>query len=113
MPIQLTTPLNAGDMSSDTFDHVKIMRQVHDARRGQVMLDLEYGTVDGSDWVAGSARPGDETNYPTSVVIEGDAYNTLVTTHASNDGELTYDAVKRGLYEHLQTNYANLAGTIV
>jgi hypothetical protein len=113
MPIQLSTPLNAGDLSSDLYDHVKIMRQVHDSRIGFIILELEYGTVSGSDWVPGSASPGDEANYPRSVIIVDTAYTDLITTHTTNDGELTYNSVKRGLYEFLQANYAALAGTIV
>jgi len=112
MPIQMTTPLDAGDMSPDVYDYIKITRQVHDARRLNIMLDLEYGTVIDGLFIAGSVSPSGET-YPTHVTISDADYITMVTTHISNDGELTYEAVKRGLYEYLQTNYPALAGTVV
>jgi hypothetical protein len=109
MPWQLTTPVTVGDLDPNgPYGEVKIMRQVHDARRKLISIDLEYGnTVDG-EWVRG-IPPADKT---TSHVISGDAYDTMVTTHATNDGELTYDACKRGLYEHLSTEGVIDAGSV-
>jgi hypothetical protein len=114
MPIRLTTAMNAGDIDPDsTYDHVRIVRQSHDAARLAITLDLEYGTLSGSDWIPGPASPSFGSKHPPSVRIAGDAYMALVTKHMTFDGELTYAAVKRGLYEWLQTNYAALAGTII
>ena len=112
MPIQLTTQLNSGDMSVDVYDHVKIMRQTHDARRSHIILDLDYGTITDGEFISGSVAPYSD-NLPNSVVISGTDYIVMVTTHVSNTDEVTYEAVKRGLYEYLQANYPSLAGTII
>ena len=113
MPIQLTTPLDAGDIDSGTYDHVMIMRQIHNNRRKRVVLSLEYGTIDNQEWIGGPAAPTDDSTYPPAVVISGQDYTDLVSTHEPNQGEKTYDAVKRGLYQWLQANYPSLSGQIV
>lgn len=112
MPIQLTTPLSAGNLSSDIYDHVKIMRQVHDANRSNIMLDLEYGSIVDGKWVTASAYPS-HPDYPTMVVVDGGDYLGMVTTSEPLPGELTYSAVKRGLYEWIQARYPTLAGAII
>ena len=98
MPWQLTTPVTVGDLDSSSYTQVKIVDTAHRSRNvRKVVLMLEYGnTVDG-EWVRGhlpSEKKGDYT-------IFGDEYDTLVSTHTSLDGELSYIASKRGLYEHL------------
>lgn len=114
MPIQLTTPLNPGAMDPGTlYDHCRIARQTHDDNRLMIILNLDYGTLDGENWVPGQLQPSSDSEYPSSVIIDGEAYTTMITTHQSLDGELTYAAVKRGLYEYLQTNYPALAGSLL
>lgn len=114
MIIELTTPLNPGDMSSDIYDHVKMVRYVHDYRRKAIRIELEYGTISGSDWVPGDITPhSSNSNYPTHVRIRGSKYNTLRTTHLSNDGERTLHAIKRAIFEYLTAGYPLLAGTLV
>ena len=110
MPWQLTTPVDVGDLDPNgPYQQVKIMTQTHDARRMQVRLEFEYGnTVDGA-WVAGY-QP---RNKNTSAIVEGDAYITMVTTHMPDDEELTYAAVKRGLYEYLADNEIIDVGGVV
>ena len=72
-------------------------------------MSLEYGNTVDEVWVQGKQPDGLESH----VVISGDDYVTLTTTHTSEDGELTYDATKRGLYEWLFTNAKVAAGSIV
>lgn len=113
MPIQLSAALNAGDLATETIDHVRVGNQSHRADKRMIVLSLEYGTVVEANWVSVDIQPAESSSFPSSVIIAGSDYTTLTTTHASNDGELTYAAVKRGLYEYLQSKYASLAGTII
>jgi len=110
MPWQLTTPIDAGDLDPNgPYSQVTIMMQAHDRRRNMIRLELEYGnTVDGQ-WVPGLQPANQELN-PT---IEGQAYIDLVSGHMTVDGELTYDAAKRGLYEHLRSKGVISDGTVV
>lgn len=111
MPWQLTTPVAVGDLDPNgPYNQIAIMRQLHDRRRKQIQLELEYGNTVDDNWVRGITAPAGKQ---TSIVIEGEDYTTLVTTHATNDGELTYDAAKRGLFEHLLAKGIIEAGSIV
>jgi len=110
MPWQLTTPVAVGDLDPNgPYNQISIMRQLHDRRRQMIHLELEYGNTVTDNWVPGMTPTGKET----SVSIQGEDYTTLVTTHASNDGELTYDAAKRGLFEYLLAKGIIDAGSIV
>ena len=113
MPWLFDTPKDVGDMDPNgPYTQAKIMRQVHDARRSQVQLELEYGNTVDDAWVAG-IQPAEGSGLETSYSISDQEYVDLVTTHTSNDGELTYDAVKRGLYDHLNTEGVLSSGSIV
>ncbi len=112
MPISLTTALNTGDIDSAVYDHVLIAHQSHDAIRKMITLVLEYGTIVDNTWAPGEASPAGGSEFPSSLTLSGAEYLSIIS-HASNDGELTYNAVKRGLYEYLQSNYIKLAGSIV
>lgn len=108
MPWQLTTPVDVGDLDVEPYDQIRIVRMMHDSVNQLVVVTLEYGrTVDGA-WVRGVRPAGLEL----SPVIEGSSYQSLVT-HASNDGEPTYEAVKRGLYEWLAIKGHVGAGEVV
>jgi len=110
MPWQLTTPVSVGDLDPNgPYNQVKILMQVHDGYRNHIRVDLEYGNTVDNEWVRG-IKP---TNKDTSYIIMGQDYTDLVTGHATEDGELTYDAVKRGLYEHLATKGVIDPGSIV
>lgn len=112
MPILLTTPLDPGSFDTATYDHVKIINQTHRMNRIEpsIMLFLSYGTVTDGVWVPGNNTPSTAV-YPVNVSVSGEDYISLIS-HDSLDGEKTYAAVKRGLYEYLQSNYAALAGDI-
>ena len=110
MPWQLTTPVNAGDLDpAGTYAQIKIVMQQHLSNQEIISLGFEYGNTVSDVWVPGVLPIG----LPTSAMISGADYTTLVTTHASIDGELTYVAVKRGLYEYLAANSIIAAGTVV
>ena len=108
MPLQLNTPLNVGDLDVAPYDQIRIVRMTHDSVRSRVMLDIEYGrTVDGT-WVGGAEPAGKQISF---YIVEDD-YMALIS-HMSNEGEYTYAAVKRGLYEWLLNNNYVGAGSIV
>ena len=110
MAWQLTTPVVVGDLDPNgPYTQVKILYQVHDGRRNQIRVDFEYGNTVEDSWVAGITPSGKEG----SCTIEGEDYLTLVSTHSPNEGELTYDAVKRGLYEYLVQKGIISSGTVI
>ena len=94
MPWALTTPLNTGDLDTGAYAEVKIVAVIY--RKDSISVDLEYGnTVDGN-WAKGHLPVGKERSH----LIIGEKYDTLVA-HVTLASELTWDAVKRGLYNHL------------
>ena len=108
MPWQLKTPIDVGGLDSNDYDQIRITRLTHDSVRSMILVDLEYGrTVDG-EWVPGHT-PKDTA---TGVVITGDDY-AAVASHVSNDGERTYEAVRRGLYEWLSASGHIAPGSVV
>ena len=108
MSWQLTTPVDVGDLDASNYAELKIRRLYWDDERQTVNVGWEYGnTVDG-DWVRGM-KPHDKV---VEHLFEGQGYTDLVS-HATNDGELTYASVKRGIYEALLSLGLIDAGTIV
>jgi hypothetical protein len=97
MPWTLTTPIDVGDLDSQNYGEVKIVRQAHDSVRRMIAVDLEYGNTIGGKWAAGLPL----RSKPSSVTIAGDEYTSLVEGAQPQQGEATYDAVKRGLYAFL------------
>lgn len=110
MPWQLTTPVDTGDLDPNgPYAQVKIMKFTHDSRIQRIHIALEYGNTVDDEWVPGK-QP---SSRPSSVVITGDDYISFVSTHTTEDDELTYNATKRGLYEWLLANGHIEAGSIV
>ena len=111
MPWELDTPVTTGGLDlSGPYDQIMIIRQGHDARRRWITLEMEYGNTLSGVWVPGVANP---IGAEVSCVILDDDYSTLINTHTTNDGELTYNAVKRGLYEYLSASGIIPSGTMV
>lgn len=110
MPWQLTTPYSGGDLdTTGVYNQVKVMRlnwRTHP--KASVSLDLQYGTTVDDVWTPGMNPQGK----PMQVYIDGDDYVDFMT-HVSNDGELTYGAVKRGVYEWLSAKGHLDPGSIV
>lgn len=110
MPWQLTTPVTVGALDSASYDQIRITRMTHDSVRAFIQFDIEYGRTVDSVWTPGLA-PRDKQ---TSFFLQGQEYTDLVTTAEPVDAnEKTYDAVKRGLYEWLNTNGHIAAGSVV
>lgn len=109
MPWQLTTPVTTGSIDTVDYDQIRVTLLTHDSARNFIQVQWEYGRTVSGEWAPGVAPVGAET----SRLIDGSEYVTLVTTHLSNDGELTYDAVKRGMYDHLNTMGDIAAGSVV
>lgn len=109
MPWVLTNAIDVGDLDLSDYAQVKIVRDEHDSVSGYITVYLQYGnTVDGV-WVPGLPPHGKETRHQ----ILGEAYTTLVANAVPTEGESTYDAVKRALYNHLATAEVIAAGTLV
>lgn len=111
MPWELTTPISTGgvDPSVAEYTECKLIRMLHDAQRLMIFCEFEYGNTNGGVW-----EPGlNPTNLDTSYPIEGTEYTTLVTTAMPQQGETTYEAVKRGLYEHLASVGVIPPGSVV
>ena len=110
MPWQLTTPYSGGDLDpTGVYNQVKIVDFSWRTRRTtEVSIMLEYGTTVEDEWIRGMV-PADK---PQSVTIRDAAYDALIA-HVSNDGELTYASVKRGMYEQLSADDKLDPGSIV
>jgi len=110
MPWELTTPVQTGDLDPNgPYAQIKIMRILFDTRQSQINILLEYGNTVEGDWILGQQPAGLESH----ILITGEDYTTLCATHETNDDELTYTAMKRALYEWLNTNDKIAAGSIV
>jgi hypothetical protein len=108
MPWQLTTPLAVGDLDVAAYDQIRIVQLMHDSVREVLHLTISYGRTVAGKWAAGSMPAGKEFAFS----IEGTDYTDLIT-HVSKDGELTYNSVKRGLFEWLLAEGHIAAGSIV
>ncbi len=108
MPWTLTTPVAVGDLDSGPYTQVRIVHQAHDSVRGVIAVDLEYGNMVNNEWKPGLPL----RNKPTNAIIQGEEYSTLVTDSEPEANEKTYDAVKRGLYEHLASKNIIGPGTL-
>ncbi len=128
--IQLTTPLNPGDLGNAVYDHVRVTRSSHDIKRGRISLVLEYGTYSGEDWVPADNSPSESSSYPAHAEITDAAYTSLVSSivpdvqptdpsdsdYSEVEGvwvEKTYVAEEKGYYRWLKAVYPSLAGTVV
>ena len=110
MPWQLTTPIVAGDLDSGgPYNQVLIADENHDSKRKMIHLILEYGNTVVDEWVEGVAPRDMDTTH----TILDQKYDDLVSTHLTDDGELTFDAAKRGLYEHLNSEGVIPPGSVV
>lgn len=109
MPWQLDASYNIGDLDTVLHDQVKIVRMTWDDRSQSISVVLEYGTTNDGKWIVGLPPVGKSRN----VNITGDDYINFTQNHMSQNGELTYNAVKRGLYEWLSDNGYLDAGSVV
>jgi hypothetical protein len=110
MPWQLTNPVETGDLDSGTYAEVKITSHQWLDSVDRLTFGWEYGNTSG-----GIFQPGvsGHASYPErSATISGSELDTL-KTHVSNDGELTWDANARCLYEWLSTNSKIPPGSVV
>lgn len=109
MPWTLTTAVDVGDLDTSDYTQVKIVRDEHDSVSGRMVVFLQYGNTVDSAWVPGMPPKNKKTIHE----ITGSAYTTLITNSTPNEGESTYDAVKRALYNHLVSAEVIAAGTLV
>lgn len=110
MPYLLSTDLSVGDLDpSGPITHCRAHMHDNDPDSKAMVLSIAYGRMDGSAFKPANLQPTDKK---LSHIIADPEYTTLVTTHKSNDGELTYLAAKRALYEHLSSEAIIPAGSI-
>ena len=110
MPWQLTTPVDVGNLDVADYNQIKIVRMVHATQSPErIEVQIEYGRTVNNVWTRGMDPVGKQTYF----IIEGQAYQDLVTTHVPNAQEKTYEAVKRGLYEWLNDNDHIADGSVV
>lgn len=109
MAWKLTAPYLGGDLDpKGVYDQVKITEMRWRDSRKFISLSLAYGTTVDGVWTPGMTPAGKSR----SVLITKDTYDALVS-HKSKDGESSYAAVKRGLYEWLSANGHVDAGSII
>lgn len=124
MPVQLATPISMGDLG-DPITHAKIIRYGMELDNQRIHIRIAYGRMSGSVF---TAEPIKE---PVVVTVrniqqrgeEGEPgyqaedleYDDLMAAATPEEGELTYAAVKRGLYELIMTKSETgcAGGTIV
>ena len=109
MPWQLTTPVPVGGLDTANYDQIRITRFDNDSVRLRMLIELEYGRTVNGTWVKGFTPVGKHT----SVMIEGADYSAFVATATPAEGETTYEAVKRNLYEWLVAHSIIEAGAVV
>jgi len=112
MSWRLNTPISVGEMAAADYTHLKITG-FRWGDRGQIRFSIAYGIDD---------ELGNKNSFTKGVVkvrrrkvdfsVRGAEYNSLVQ-HVSNNGELTFDAVKRGLYRWLRDNTHIKPGSII
>jgi hypothetical protein len=98
MALLLTTPKSTGDLDPNavSYEHVKVVVTTHNSYSHSITLQCQYGNEDGYDWNAGIV--------PCEFhIIEGDDYYAILT-EMPDEGETSYQAVSRALYEWLIDN---------
>jgi len=102
MPWLFDNPVSTGGLDNtapnNAYTHCRVRMRDNDPDARSIILLLEFGYMDGADFVKGALLP---VGVDPSPVISGDSWVALVTTHTPNPGEKTYQAAKRGLYEFL------------
>jgi len=109
MPWLLDTPVSVGALDTSGYTHVDIIDFGYHGRGPYLSVSWEWGRVVDGLWVGGFCPLG----CTTTVNIDNEDYGELVTTHEPGQGELTYAAVKRALYEWLAEHDFIGAGTVV
>ena len=107
MPILLTTPFDPGAFDpGKTYPRAQIIQFTVSPENEDIRVVVDFGDVDDGEWVSGAAR--EKLNH---ILIQGADY-TAIVADTPEEGETTYDAVKRALYDYLVDNIAELAGTV-
>ena len=110
MPWELTTPITVGDLDPNgPYTQVKIVKEMNDSVQKRLRVSLGYGNTVNGDWVEGLVPNDKQKDH----IIDGEDYNTLITTHTTLEDELTYDAVKRALYAALASAGVIDPGSVV
>lgn len=117
MELLLTTPV---DVDAVSCTKVKIIAATVDYRGDFIRMECQFGNTSGSDWVESSRVDAHVIRDVAQVGESGDDWyvapttklNDFKTTSSSNNGEMSYDAIERSLYQYL-IDEAIYPGTIV
>lgn len=110
MPIALTDSFDPGDYDvGQSYPKAKILRFDVDTVGKRIDMLLGFGEIVEDVWVKGAATK----KVRFSVVdVDGDPAFTNLVEQSTLDGETFWDAAKRLAYAHVQTENAELAGTV-
>jgi hypothetical protein len=130
MPINLTTPISAGDTDPNSpYNQAKIVSwhfvdDLEDSQKGAITIIIEYGNTIGNVWTPAAHLPQktiDIQDRP-AIGLEGtDGYQPEVTGYTdyvaaaltAGAGASLYEEMKTSLYTHIMSVDPALAGTIV
>jgi len=107
MPISLTTPWNPGNFDAGkTYVRAKITTFAVNLESKILRVVVDFGDMVEGEWVSGKAP-----NKEKSITIRGEDFDAMLDD-TPQQGETTYDAIKRALYTYLTTNVPELAGIV-
>jgi hypothetical protein len=107
MPISLTTPWNPGNYDAGkTYVRAKILHVNISPESKMIRVVVDFGDVVDGKWVSGKAPDKEKP-----ILIKGADYEAMVAD-IPQEGEKTYDAIKRVVYAYLTTKVPELAGIV-
>jgi hypothetical protein len=96
-------------MDVANYDQISVTNFRHNNRMNEIEIQVEYGrTVDGV-WTPGIAPLNKQTHF----LIRGADYVAMVGAHTPNEGEKTYAAARRALFDYLAAQNLIGPGSIV
>jgi len=110
MPWLLDTPITTGSADPDgDITHLRAKLIRNDPDMQMTLFAITYGRAPEGKFVEAVVQP----NAVNSYIVEGEDWVSWRSTHVSNDGELSYDAAKRAVYEELLAQEVIPPGQIV
>lgn len=110
MPIQLTTPMNVGVVDPNSpYQQAKIVQFALLPVAKRIEMHVQLGNTISGDWAPGIV--GSEITVK-KFLVEGEDYNTMVSSTSAGAGEVYYDKVSALLYQWL-LDKGHYVGTIV
>lgn len=121
MPLQLTTPIDCGDLDTD-YTHVKVSQFLVSIKNSEVSFHIMVGYMSGDDFVEGKFKASQIEDKKDHFVIRNipaygedpadPQYDNFIGGAYGHDGVLLYDDVASEIYQWLIDNN-EYAGAIV